>query len=210
MTGPSAILEVSVWFDGYVGVGPVIEPVVLAVAGPAHEPFEISLARAAGSPPEYHSFSLVRLREGEATREWLGQITSQVTMEDASRFADGDLLHVDMLGRGGGPIPLMWDLVQAGLRVTSLGKGMTAFAGAIDAARQRPKRTAAKNWLDAGTDTEPSMQLQQFVYEESSWRRKDFDRTFDLDKRSGPELLRHLGYRKTHHLPEIWTETAPE
>ncbi|PVW04766.1 hypothetical protein DEA06_08305 [Microbacterium sp. Gd 4-13] len=131
-----------------------------------------------------------------------------MTLLGASAAAGGEVLYIDVLGRGGGPTPLMWDIVEAGLKASSVFRGGTAVVSALDAARERNKRAAAKDWLDVGVQSEPSMQLRQFVYEEREWTRKAFDRTFDLGKMAGPELLRRLHYRKTSTAPETWTDES--
>jgi hypothetical protein len=209
LTAPTAgsHVEVDVWYAGdpYGESDP--PPRTVTITGRAEERFIDALARVVGPPHEHHRYSLVHPQARE-TRAWLGEITPQVTMADAVEVAGGELLYIDVLGRGGGPTPYMWDIAEAGLKASSVYRGGAAVVAALDAARQRNKRAAAKEWLDSGIESEPTMELRQFVYEEREWTRKAFDRTFDLGKLAGPELLRRLRYRKISTQPEIWTDES--
>lgn len=176
------------------------------VSGSPEEHLESALHRTLGTPPGGAKFHVVVPHFDGMSGYWLGAIDEHVTLGDMVAFADGDVINIDLAGRGGGALPLLWDVI-GGISTLAwlieLGRGAEKQ---ILAARARHKRIAAKEWLDAGIDTEPSMALKQFVFEEREWRRKDFDAVFGLDGMSGPYLLRSLGYEKTSTDPETWAE----
>ena len=205
----SETITLRVWFDPNVGMTPFVEPPVIELTGRPDDTFEAALTRTFGAPPTHHRFNLVR-RHGQDTLEWLGEITSHVTLRDAAAFADGEVLQVDLLGRGGGAIPLMWDLVNGGLTLIGVAQSAAWVTKRIDAGRLRSKRLAAREWVDAGVENEPSMLLTQFVFENPEWRRRAFDKTFALDRAEGSALLTRLGYTKAPGIIERWVEPAQE
>lgn len=142
---------------------------------------------------------------------WLGLIDDHVTLGDLVAFADGAVLAVDHDGVGGQFFPMLWDVIGG---ISTLAWLLEATLGSIDAAvdkvRDRHTRVAAKEWLDAGTDSDIPMALRQYVNREARWRRDEFDRTFGLDLVSGPTLLRRMNYEKTSSKPEVWTEVGWE
>lgn len=198
-------VTVRVWYDGDPGWLHGGLPQETLIEGDGSEPFVDALARAFGPHPPGNRYSLV-VRDGLKTIAWLGEITPHVSLRDAASVADGETLQVDVLGRGGGAIPLMWDIVNAGLSVASVVQGAVYVERAMKRGRVRTQRALARGWLDQGTDTEPEMALRQSVYSEVTWLRDDFDRTFGLDREAGSKLLRALRYMKTRTHPETWTE----
>lgn len=209
MTGESseARARVRVLFVGWPPYGEPTAPRTVEVVGEANEPFVDALERTVGPPPQYHYFEPTTGTDADSAGTWLGRIEEHVTLADVSRFVDGGVLRIDVLGRGGGGLPLLWDAINTGYTLPSLvgtGVGMHKL---ITAARTRNQRLAAKEWLDAGTDTEPSLALRVFASEEREWERKEFDRRFRLGPEAGPKLLRLLGYRKVQTKPELWSDT---
>lgn len=209
MSSLAESVSVLVWYDGDPGWLPSVTPKEATVTGRSDEAFVHALARTFGPPPEGNRYNLV-VRDGAETVDWLGEITEQVSLGDAAMVANGQTLQVDVLGRGGGAIPLMLDIVNAVLTVDGLLAGGAKVKRAIEAGRWKSQRQAARDWVDEGTDTEPSMELRRFVFEQPSWERGEFDRAFDLDRASGSALLRALGFRKTGTKPETWVEPNPD
>ncbi|UWF77872.1 MULTISPECIES: HepT-like ribonuclease domain-containing protein [Microbacterium] len=166
-------VEVRVWFDGDTGTEDGVEPREALIAGEPTEALIHALTRTFG--PLSQSPSVV-VREGRATRYWVGVITDDVTLADAARLADGEVLQVDVHGRGGDFIPLVWDVVQAGLTIATLVQGGRAVTRALDRARTKRQRLAAQAWVDGGADDQPPMELRQAVCSEREWTRAEFDR----------------------------------
>ncbi|MFB3979872.1 hypothetical protein [Microbacterium proteolyticum] len=192
-------------FDGS-GYGTVVNSRRVDIVGRPAELFEDALVRTLERPDHGAKFHvIVPAADGRSSR-WLGAIDEHVTLGDMVRFADGDVVHVDLGGRGGGALPLLWDVVGGVSTLAWLVQLGLGANGRIEAARYRNSRTAAREWVDAGVDAEPSMALRVFVYEERDWDRRAFDRRFALERASGSALLRMLGYRKVSNDPEVWSE----
>ena len=174
------------------------------------EPFVQALQRTFGARPEHNQYSLVGRDDEQATVTWFAMITDEVLLGDAARVADGATLHVDVQGRGGGPIPLMLEIVNAGLTIAGLWQAGATVHAAVDKGRFKARRQVAQQWVDAGTDTPPSLALCQYVREHAVWERSSFDRAFALDRERGSRLLRTLGYRRTADSVEKWAEHIPD
>lgn len=188
------------------GYGGAVDSRRVDVVGTPAELFEDALVRTLGQPDLGAKYHVVVPRHDGRASLWLGAIDGHVSLGDMVRFADGDVVHIDLGGRGGGALPLLWDVIGG---VSTLAWLVQLGLGAneqIKAARSRNSRTAAREWVDAGIETEPSMALKVFVYEERDWDRPAFDRRFALDRASGSALLRMLGYRKRSNDPEVWSE----
>jgi len=207
----SQSVSVRVWYDGDV-LGRGEEPQVEWVEGRAEEPFVEALVRTFGVPPLGNRFSLVHVggHPAVSAREWLGEIDEHVTLGDAVALAAGHTLEVDSYGRGGGPLPLMWDIVSSGLTLVGLVQGGQWAWERVHAARFRNHRAAAQEWVDAGIESEPSRALKLYVYAESRWNRNEFDRAFALDRMAGSALLRTLNFEKVQTSPEVWAERSAE
>lgn len=202
-------LTVRVWYDGNPGYLDGVEPVERDVVGAPDEAFHDALERTFGLYPDGHSYALV-VRDGTHTVEFLGTVTLDVSMEQAFRVANGETLQIDVGGRGGGPAVFMLDLVNVGLTVAGLRSAGAVAREKLRAERLKGQRAEARNWVDAGTDSEPSPELRRYVFERDYWDRDDFDVFFNLDRASGSTLLRVLGYTKTSTDPEIWREPDPD
>lgn len=199
------IVEIDVVYHFSAQPNPVQAPVTEVVRGMAGEPFDTALRRAFGSPPHGNSFNLV-LPNHEGTATWLGWITPNVTLKEAAQVADGQTLHVDALGRGGGILPLMVEMVEAGLTVAGVAQSASWAAKKLTATFKRTQRRLALEWVDAGVDSEPPLYLKQYVFAERTWLRTDFDKTFGLERSAGSALLRRVGYVKAATSPERWEE----
>ncbi|SDC03720.1 hypothetical protein SAMN05216418_1456 [Microbacterium enclense] len=173
--------------------------------GRPDEPFDAALRRSFGEPPHGNDYNLV-WPNPSGTATWLGWITPHVTLAEAAAVADGETLHVDALGRGGGVLPLMLEIVEAGLTLTGVVQAASWAQTRLRNALSRTQRRLAKEWVDSGLASEPPLALRQYVYSESTWLRSDFDETFGLDRIAGPALLRRLHYDKTSTSPERWEE----
>jgi len=204
-------VSVCVWYDGDV-LGRGDQPRVELVEGPKEELFVDALVRTFGVPALGNRFSLVHVRDHSvlSAREWLGEIDEHVTLGDAAALAAGHTLEVDSYGRGGGPLPLMWDIVSTGLTIVGLVQGGQWAWERVHAARFRNHRAAAQEWVDAGIESEPSRALKLYVYAESQWNRDEFDRAFALDRMAGSALLRALNFQKVGTSPEVWAERGAE
>lgn len=196
-----------VLYIGWPGYGDSIPARTEDVVGQRDEKFLDALIRTFGPPPPFHHFEPTTGTGEQDAGTWLGRIDDHVTVGDVERFLDGAVFRIDVLGRGGGGLPLLWDAIGT-LSTLAWVAGVGAGANAtIRAARYLNQRTAAKEWLDAGTDSEPSMALRIYASEERDWNRSEFDRRFQLGPEAGPKLLRELGYRKVASRIETWSDT---
>ena len=201
--GESDTVIVRVWYDGNPGWMPEVQPRIAAVTAPGDCRFVDAMAATFGPAPEGNRYSLV-VRDGDATVAWLGEFTEHVTVAEVARVAEGQMIQIDVMGRGGGIIPLVWEMVEAGLTIASVVEGGRAVSRKLTQARYRNERQAAQDWVDAGTESDPSMPLRQAVHSASRWVRSDFDRKFELEREPGSKLLRVLGFEKVSTDPETW------
>ncbi|MFB8893028.1 hypothetical protein [Microbacterium plantarum] len=172
------------------------------VLGEPEEPFLDALIRVLGPAPWRGQYHFVFESE-PGVSSYTAVIDGSVTVAQVDQFADGDVICIDSYGRGGGVIESLFGLVSAGLTIGSVVSGSTASYRKLGQLVRRADRRAAREWLYAGLDSEPSMQLKQAVRREAEWTPAAFERTFGLGMIAGPALLRQLGYQ---HVTDKWSD----
>lgn len=178
------------------------------VDGDFDEPFLNALVRSLGRAPWRGGYHLVvESKPGETAYAVL--IDATVTVAQVDTFADGDVICVDSYGRGGGYIEVLVSLTGDALTLAGVvGAAATAYRKAGQLVR-RADRRAAREWLYAGLESEPSMDLVQAVKREAEWAPAAFDRTFGLGAVAGPALLRKLGYvHETREWRDLWVDRS--
>ncbi|MGF3054176.1 N-acetyltransferase family protein [Microbacterium sp. YY-03] len=145
------------------------------------------------------------------------RIDTDLTVSQLHAFAAGERLLIDTGGRGGGPIPLVSELLEASLQVagvsTLVGLGAKAMSGVVNA----PKRQAVRDWMadEGGTDNPPGLTLQRQLRRQRSHFLGDIERQYGVDAEVAAKLLRGTGFRKLpddpYGYPESWRriETWP-
>jgi hypothetical protein len=205
MTGSERV-SVEVRFWGWPPYGMDPGPDVARLAGDADRSFRDAIAAEFGPFAVGVRPNFVTLRGNGLAPVWHGEVDEHVSLRDAAAVAGGGVIDIDVAGRGGGPLLLMWDIVEAGLTVAGLVSAGASMRDRILAARDRNRRKAAEEWLDAGRDTEPSWALRQYVFEERDWERPGFEKRFGLNREQGSALLKACGYRREREKPETWVE----
>ncbi|MEH3088536.1 MAG: hypothetical protein PGN24_02700 [Microbacterium arborescens] len=178
------------------------------VEGDPNEPFLIALTRALGPAPSRGRYHFVVESEPGRTAH-AALIDGRVTVAQVDAFADGDVICVDSYGRGGTPVDAFMALAGDALTLAGIvGTAITAYRKAGQVVG-RDDRRAAREWLTAGLESEPSMKLIQAVKRESEWTPAAFERTFGLGTLAGATLLRKLGYvHETREWRELWVDRS--
>ena len=180
-------------------------PARYVIRGADDEPLRSALL--AALPPGEGAFCVAAPND-EGEQHWAFVVDGRVTIGQTSEFTGGLALPVDRSGRGGGLLPGLWDAIMNGVELYAVLEAYRHGGDKVREFRYRSTRRAAGEWVDEGTDSDPSLALRQFVKTRAEWLRADFDTVFGLSRESGSTLLRMLGYRKVQSRPDVWLEKS--
>lgn len=182
------MLTISVEYLSWPGYGEYEEPVRVDLEGEAHESFAEVLTARLYPDSDYAGHVEVELPDVEVGT--FAPIHEDVTMQQAHAFAGGEVLTISRAGRGGGLIATLAEWVGVGLTLSGvwdlLRRGGDSYVNAV----YRRQRQEARRWLVAGTDTDPHLDLIQWVKEHPGWSLGDVEVAFGLGVADAAALLR--------------------
>lgn len=200
------MLTIPVKYLPWPGYGEQENPKYADIVGDEHESFAEALVARLYPDSEYPGQIEVRLPDSD---EWtFAPIDSDVTMGQAHAFAGDEVLTISRVGRGGGLFATFAEWIGVGLTLAGvldlLGRGHDSLRDAV----YRRQRREARRWLIVGTDTQPHLELVQWVKAYPEWALGDFSGTFGLGVAEAATLLRLTGYTRDDGMGDYWRETA--
>lgn len=197
------MVRINVIYDGGSSYDATIVPRTIEVEGEEGQPFVEALGRAIGNETKP---LIVADVDGDGRDEYVLGTIGTATMGDIAEFANGQSLHLEVAGVGGGLVPSIVEWILAGLTMLDVIDRARRGGDAVVDVLNRHQREAARRWVIEGSEKAPSIELRQMVNRESEWLLSDIERVFGLETGRAAELLRIVGFVEVSTTPSTWRD----